>query len=274
MKTSNLVRWNHPLLKVLWDRNDFVGESANNGWWRVYDKNGDMLREEGNRLVTNNGTEYYLFKSNPFLNKPVLTKKQTKSRKVKVLYNNGVRFVARIPKPHVDEILNFYSTKEVFNRRPTYNNKTHAMHINAKNIRLGNISSNRQLAFLVNPESEKKRISSAIFYPSARANAPGARLLKHGRGRLRDRKNQASLQTHHPHDLKENLNRYKCNINNFRTQLEPGDGILFNYNIPHSIPWFETNSRRQNFYRVGGNTRNQIIQRVRKKHLETASNFI
>ena len=274
MKTSNLVRWNHPVLSVLWDRNDFVKENANNGWWRVYDKNGDMLRQEGNRLVTNNGNQYYLFQRNPFREERVLKKKPTASRKVKVLYNNGVHFVARIPKPHVNEILEFYSTKEVFNRKPTLNNQTHAIHINAQNIRLGNISSNRQLAFLVNPESGKKTISSAIFYPSARANVPGVRLIKHGRGRLRDCKNPTFLQTRHPRDLKANLNHYICSTNNFRTQLKPGDGILFNYNFPHSIPWYETNSRRQNFYRVGGNTRNQIIQRVRTKHFENALNFI
>lgn len=95
-------------------------------------------------------------------------------------------------------------------------------------------------------------------YPSARANATGVRFIK------RDSKNPTFLQTQHPRELKENLNHYKYNINSFRTQLKPGDGILFNYNVPHSIPWFETNFRKQNFYRVGGNTRNQIIRRVRQ----------
>ncbi len=263
--TSNYVNWTHPILYV---PTNFVKEPEGNRL-RVYDKNGQMLRQNGNRLVTNNGNEYSLSNKNR-----VLIPEKTTSRKVKVLYNNGVRFVARIPKPHVGEILAFYPPQKVLNRKATLNNGMHAIHINAKNIRLGNISSNRQLVFLVNPENQNKRISSTIFYPSARANAPGARLIKNGQGKLRDCRNSTFSKTQHPRDLKENLNHYKCNINSFRTQLKPGDGILFNYNVPHSIPWYATGSRKQKHYRVGGETRNQIIEHVRTKHKQNAKNFV
>ena len=46
-------------------RNGFVTEhSPIEGFWRVYDSKGDMLREKGNRLVTNNGNEYYRLNNN------------------------------------------------------------------------------------------------------------------------------------------------------------------------------------------------------------------
>ena len=172
------------------------------------------------------------------------------------------------------EILNSFPNQGVaITRNPNFKNQTHAIHINAQNTKVGNISSTRKLAFLVNPKTQK--ISSTIFYPSARANAAdGNSIIKNGRGIIRHRTNPTFLQTFHPRELKENLNHYKYNIHNFRTQLKSGDGILFNYNFPHSIPWSTTNSRQQKHYKVSGNARKQIIESVRRKHLNNASNVI